>query len=75
MANRPRVLPRCQNAEVPDTGRTMTTHKQKAMAGAGVQALRHLDYWLHHPERSMMLVRGGILVAVPRVKRHETRPD
>ncbi len=44
--------------------------KMKAMAGAGAQPLRHLDYLIHQPERSVMLYNGGIPVSIPRAERY-----
>ena len=44
--------------------------KMKAMAGAGAQPLRHLDFLIHEPERSVLLYKGGIPVTVPRAERY-----
>jgi hypothetical protein len=41
----------------------------KALAGGGAQPLRHLDYLIHHPERSVLLYGGGVPVTVPRAER------
>lgn len=44
--------------------------KMPALGGAGAQPLRHLDYLIHQPERSLLLYGGGIPVTVPRVERY-----
>lgn len=44
--------------------------RMKALAGAGAQPLRHLDFLIHRPERSVLLYRGGIPVTVPRAERY-----
>jgi hypothetical protein len=43
--------------------------RMKALAGAGAQPLRHLDFLIHEPERSVMLYGGGVPVSVPRAER------
>jgi hypothetical protein len=43
--------------------------RMKALAGAGAQPLRHLDFLIHEPERSVLLFRGGVPVAIPRAER------
>ena len=42
----------------------------KALAGAGAQPLRHLDYLIHQPERSVVLHGGGVPVVIPRAERY-----
>jgi hypothetical protein len=42
----------------------------KALGGSGAQPLRHLDYLIHQPERSVLLYGGGIPVTVPRAERY-----
>lgn len=44
--------------------------KMKALGGAGAQPLRHLDFLIHQPERSVLLYKGGIPVTVPRAERY-----
>jgi hypothetical protein len=44
--------------------------KMPALGGAAAQPLRHLDYLIHQPERSLLLYGGGIPVAVPRAERY-----
>ena len=44
--------------------------KMPALGGAAAQPLRHLDYLIHQPERSLLLYSGGIPVTVPRVERY-----
>src|SRR5262245_15059778 len=41
----------------------------KALGGSGATALRHLDYLIHQPERSVLLYGGGVPVTVPRAER------
>ena len=41
----------------------------KALAGAGAQPLRHLDFLIHQTERSVLLYAGGVPVTVPRAER------
>lgn len=43
--------------------------RMKALAGSSAQPLRHLDYLIHVPERSILLYGGGIPVTVPRAER------
>ncbi len=43
--------------------------KMKAMSGAGAEPLRHLDFLIHQPERSVLLHGGGVPVVVPRAER------
>jgi hypothetical protein len=44
--------------------------KMKALADSGAQPLRHLDYLIHQPEKSVMLHSGGIPVCIPRAERY-----
>jgi hypothetical protein len=44
--------------------------KMKALGGSGAQPLRHLDYLIHGPERSVLLYKGGVPVTVPRAERY-----
>jgi hypothetical protein len=44
--------------------------KMKALAGSGAQPLRHLDFLIHQPERSVLLYGGGVPVTVPRAERY-----
>jgi hypothetical protein len=44
--------------------------RMKALSGAGAQPLRHLDYLIHHPQRSTLLFGGGIPVTIPRPERY-----
>ena len=44
--------------------------KMPALGGAAAQPLRHLDYLIHQPERSLLLYGGGIPVTVPRAERY-----
>jgi hypothetical protein len=41
----------------------------RALAGAGAQPLRHLDFLIHQPERSVTLYDGGVPVTLPRAER------
>jgi hypothetical protein len=44
--------------------------RMKALAGSGAQPLRHLDYLIHRPERSVILHGGGVPVIIPRAERY-----
>ena len=44
--------------------------RMKALAGSGAQPLRHLDYLIHRPERSVILHGGGVPVTIPRAERY-----
>lgn len=44
--------------------------RMPALGGAGAQPLRHLDYLVHEPERSVLLFGGGVPVTVPRAERY-----
>ena len=43
--------------------------RMKALGRSGAQPLRHLDYLIYEPERSVLLHAGGIAVTVPRAER------
>jgi hypothetical protein len=43
--------------------------RMKALVGTGAQPLRHLDFLIHEPERSVLLYGGGVPVSVPRAER------
>ncbi len=43
--------------------------RMQALGGSGAQPLRHLDYLIQNPERSVFLYRGGIPVSIPRAER------
>jgi hypothetical protein len=42
--------------------------RMRALAGTGAAPLRHLDFLIHKPERSVLLHGGGIPVTVPRAE-------
>lgn len=44
--------------------------RMPALGGAGAQPLRHLDFLVHEPERSVLLYGGGVPVTVPRAERY-----
>jgi hypothetical protein len=44
--------------------------KMPALGGADAQPLRHLDYLIHQPERSVLIYKGGVPVTVPRAERY-----
>ena len=44
--------------------------RMKALGGSGAQPLRHLDYLIYQPERSVLLFKGGIPVSIPRAERY-----
>ena len=44
--------------------------RMKALGGSGAQPLRHLDFLIHDPERSVLLAKGGIPVTIPRAERY-----
>jgi hypothetical protein len=44
--------------------------RMKAPAGSGAQPLRHLDFLIHEPERSVLLYGGAVPVTVPRAERY-----
>lgn len=43
--------------------------RMRSLAGAGAEPLRHLDFLIHEPERSVLLYAGGVPVTVPRAER------
>jgi hypothetical protein len=43
--------------------------KMKVLGGAGGEPLRHLDFLIYRPERSVLLHGGGVSVVVPRAER------
>jgi len=43
--------------------------RMKALAGSGAEPLRHLDFLIHQPERSVLIYGGGVPVTVPRAER------
>ncbi len=43
--------------------------KMMALSGAGAEPLRHLDFLIYQPERSVLLHGGGVPVVVPRAER------
>lgn len=44
--------------------------KMRALSGAGAQPLRHLDFLIREPERSVLLFNGGVPVTIPRAERY-----
>ena len=44
--------------------------RMKALRGAGAAPLRHLDFLIYEPERSVLLHGGGVPVTVPRAERY-----
>src|SRR5262249_30308615 len=42
--------------------------RMRSLAGAGAEPLRHLDFLIHAPERSVLLHAGGVPVTVPRAE-------
>ena len=44
--------------------------RMRALGGIGAQPLRHLDFLIHDPERSLLLAKGGIPVTIPRAERY-----
>jgi hypothetical protein len=42
--------------------------RMRSLAGTGAEPLRHLDFLIHKPERSVLLHGGGIPVTVPRAE-------
>jgi hypothetical protein len=43
--------------------------RMKALAGSGAQPLRHLNFLIYQPERSVLLYGGGVPVTIPRAER------
>lgn len=77
--NDPFVSARYRNARkyvvdflVPNRGANIHQGKparMKALGGGGAQPLRHLDFLIHQPERSLLLHGGGVPVTIPRAER------
>lgn len=44
--------------------------RMRALAGSGAAPLRHLDFLIHEPERSVLLHAGGVPVTIPRAERY-----
>lgn len=44
--------------------------RMKALGGSGAQPLRHLDFLIYEPERSVLLFNGGVPVTIPRAERY-----
>jgi hypothetical protein len=44
--------------------------RMPALGGAAAIPLRHLDFLIHQPERSVLLYKGGVPVTVPRAERY-----
>lgn len=44
--------------------------RMKALGDSGAHPMRHLDFLIHDPERSVLLTGGGIPVALPRAERY-----
>ena len=44
--------------------------RMKALADSGAEPLRHLDFLIHEPERSVLLFGGGVAVTIPRAERY-----
>jgi hypothetical protein len=44
--------------------------RMRALAGSGAMPLRHLDFLIHEPERSVLLHAGGVPVTIPRAERY-----
>ena len=42
--------------------------QMRSLAGTGAEPLRHLDFLIHEPERSVLLYGGGLPVTVPRAE-------
>lgn len=42
--------------------------RMRALAGTGAEPLRHLDFLIREPERSVLLYGGGVPVTVPRAE-------
>jgi hypothetical protein len=43
--------------------------RMRSLAGTGAEPLRHLEFLIYQPERSVLLSAGGIPVTVPRAER------
>lgn len=44
--------------------------RMPALGGASAQPMRHLDFLIHEPERTVLLHMGGVPVSVPRAERY-----
>ena len=44
--------------------------RMRALGGASAQPMRHLDFLIHEPERSVLLTKGGVPVTIPRAERY-----
>jgi hypothetical protein len=44
--------------------------RMPALGGAAAFPMRHLDFLIHEPERSVLLYKGGVPVTVPRAERY-----
>ena len=44
--------------------------RMRALRGAGAAPLRHLDFLIYEPERSVLLHGGGVPITVPRAERY-----
>jgi hypothetical protein len=44
--------------------------KMKAPANTGATPLRHLDFLIHEPERSVLLYGGGVPITIPHAERY-----
>ncbi len=44
--------------------------RMKALGGSSAQPLRHLDFLIHNPERSVLLYQGGVPATIPRAERY-----
>jgi len=44
--------------------------RMRALDGSGAEPLRHLDFLIYEPERSVLLHGGGLPVTVPRAERY-----
>lgn len=42
--------------------------RMRALAGTGAEPLRHLDFLIYKPERSVLLYSGGVPVTIPRAE-------
>lgn len=43
--------------------------RMRALAGTGAEPLRHLDFLIYRPERSVLLYGGGVPASIPRAER------
>jgi hypothetical protein len=51
------------------TGMPISWLKMRALAGPSAQLLRHLDFLINRPERSVLICGGGVPVTIPRAER------